>query len=136
LRFNVTGTTGTKGAVIVEIDKHVLNGSLITLLSNVALTTSSPTLGTLPQNGTYCFPYFNFTYNASTKNIKIRLTVTGDLNGDRRVDVIDLAIESRAYGTVPGMSKWNPVADVDRNLKVDVKDLAIVSRSFGSWLPP
>jgi hypothetical protein len=136
LAFSISGATGTKGACIVEIDKHLVNGTLITLLNNVALCTYSRTVSTLLENATHIFTYFNFTYNTSTKNVKIRLTVTGDLNGDQKVDIKDVALESAAFGTIPGYAKWNPVADVDHNFKIEIKDLALVSKSFGTWLPP
>jgi hypothetical protein len=134
LGFNATGSTGTKGACIVEVPKGLLNGSLITLMNNVGLRTYSRSLGTLPENATHTYTYFNFTH--STKNFKIRLTVVGDLNGDRKVDINDLARASAAYGSIPGSANWNPVADVDNDMKVDIRDVAIVSQNYGRVLPP
>jgi hypothetical protein len=134
LGFNATGQTGTNGACIVEIPENLLNGTLIALVNQVGASTFSPIIDALPANGTCCFTYFGFSH--STKNIIIRLTTTGDITGDRRVDISDLARTSAAYGSLPGYPQWNPVADLDHNLKVDIRDLAIVSGSFGHWLQP
>ena len=134
LGFNATGQTGTDGACIVEIPEDLLNGTLIALVNQVGASTFSPLIGTLPENGTCCFAYFDFSH--STKNIIIRLSTTGDITGDRKVDINDLARTSAAYGSLPGFLQWNPAADLDHNLKVDIRDLAIVSASFGHWFQP
>jgi hypothetical protein len=134
LGFNITATVGTNGACIVEVDKNLLNGTLIALLSNVGLSTYARSLNTLLENATHCFAYFDFVYNTGTKNVKIRLTVTGDLNGDRRVDIKDVARVCAAFGTYPGSGRWNPVADVNHDFKVDIKDVAVVCACFGTWL--
>ena len=134
LGFNATGQTGTYGACIVEIPVDLLNGTLIALVNQVGASTFSPIIGTLPENETCCFTHFGFSH--STKNITIRLTTTGDITGDRRVDISDLARTSAAFGSLPGQPQWNPAADLDHNLKVDIIDLAIVSANFGHWFQP
>jgi hypothetical protein len=134
LGFNVAAATGTKGASIVEIDKNLLNGTLIAMLGNVGLCTYARSLNTLPENTTHCFTYFNFTYNTGTKDVIVRLTVTCDLNGDRIVDVSDVALESAAYGATPGSTRWNPVADVNHDFVIEVTDLSVVVKCYGTWL--
>lgn len=134
LGFNVAAATGTKGVCIVEIDKNLLNGTLITLLGNIGLYTYTRSLNTLPENTTHCFTYFDFTYDTGAKNVRIRLTVKGDLNGDQIVDVTDVAMECAAYGTVPGSARWNQVADVNHDFVIDVTDLSVVVKCYGTWL--
>jgi hypothetical protein len=134
LGFNLTAATSTKGACIVEIDRNLLNGTLITLLNNVGLSTYSPILNTLPENATHCYTYFYFTYDKATKTVKIKVTVTGDVNGDRIDDIKDLAKTAAAYGSTPGSAKWNPACDVNHDSIVDIKDLAIVAKNFGKYL--
>lgn len=58
--------------------------------------------------------------------------LVGDLNGDGVVDIRDVAIVSKAYGSFLGHPRWNPIADVNNDLYVDVRDVAMVSRNFGS----
>ena len=132
LSFNVTGLDGTNGICIVEIPESLLNGTLITLINKVGISTYARTLGTLPENTTYCFTDFSFSH--SIKNVKIRLTVVGDLTGDRKDDIQDLAKASAAFGSYLGSLNWNPAADMDHNLKIDIADVAIVSANFGRWL--
>lgn len=71
------------------------------------------------------FPYF------ATNTLKFPVRLLGDLNGDLKVDIKDLVMIAKAYGTTPGMPKWNPRADMNSDLRVDIKDLAIVAKEYG-----
>jgi uncharacterized repeat protein (TIGR02543 family) len=62
-------------------------------------------------------------------NITVRLV--GDVNGDGRVNLIDIAIAAKAFGSTPGSSRWNPAADVNGDGIVDMKDLALIARNIG-----
>ncbi len=59
-----------------------------------------------------------------------------DLNGDNKVDMKDIGLVARAFGTVPGHARWNPICDVTGPLgvpdgKVDMRDVSAVARQFG-----
>jgi len=56
---------------------------------------------------------------------------TPDLTGDKKVDIRDLGLVCRAFGSYPGESQWNPIADINKDGKVDIKDVAAVARHFG-----
>ena len=60
----------------------------------------------------------------------------GDVNGDCKVDIFDLATVGLAYGSQPGDTNWNPNADVNNDGKVDIFDLAMVGLNYGRecWL--
>jgi uncharacterized protein (DUF2141 family) len=62
-------------------------------------------------------------------NITVRFM--GDINGDGKVDVRDINIAAKAYGTVPGSPNWNPDADVNGDDKVDIRDLALMAKNYG-----
>jgi PKD repeat protein len=67
-------------------------------------------------------------------NLTKTLTVTGligDLNGDGKVDMRDIAIVARAFGSSPGDPYWNPIADLNGDGKIDMKDIAIVAKNYG-----
>ena len=66
-------------------------------------------------------------------NITIRLV--GDVNGDGRVDLRDIALMAHAFGSTPTSSNWNPAADLNGDGTVDMKDIAIVARNFGEHYP-
>jgi len=71
---------------------------------------------------------------ASTSNLIQVSNVTikmYDLNQDGKIDMRDIAIAARAFGSTPGSPNWNPVADVNGDGKVDMKDIAPVARNFG-----
>jgi len=65
-----------------------------------------------------------------TKTAKVS-NLIGDLNGDGKVDIKDLAIAAKAYGSSPGMPNWNPIADMNGDLKIDIKDLATIAKHYG-----
>jgi uncharacterized protein (DUF2141 family) len=54
-----------------------------------------------------------------------------DVNGDGKVDIQDLAITGKAFGTTPGHPRWNASADVNTNGKIDIVDLGLVAMHFG-----
>ena len=50
---------------------------------------------------------------------------------DLKVDGKDIALAALSFGTVPGDSRWNTVADVSKDFKVDGKDIALIALKFG-----
>jgi len=81
-----------------------------------------------------------YEYNA-TNNVysdgTVEVRVTGDENGDGRVDIKDVSIIAKAFGTYPGHERWNSEADITGSTYlvpdgvVDIRDVAIVSKNFG-----
>jgi rhodanese-related sulfurtransferase len=55
----------------------------------------------------------------------------GDLNTDGTVNILDIAIVAKAFGTKPGDSNWNPSADLDKNGWINIVDVALVARNYG-----
>lgn len=126
MSFQLNGTEGTIGSCTASIPRELLNGTFAILINGYStyFTKSSDELNT----------YLRFTYAHSTLNVKIMITLPGDLNGDRKIDMRDIAIAAKAFGTTPSDIRWNPIADLNKDLKVDMKDIAIVAKSFGkTW---
>jgi hypothetical protein len=61
----------------------------------------------------------------------IIVTIPGDVNGDRKVDAIDLNDLKKAYGSTYGLPAWNSNCDVNGDNKVDVLDLFLQSKNYG-----
>jgi hypothetical protein len=80
--------------------------------------------------------FLTFTYNLSTVEIRVLSTVGGDVNGDRKVDMKDIATVAYSFGSTPGIGRWNPMVDFNGDLKIDMKDIAIVAKAFGQVYSP
>ncbi|MGD0160804.1 MAG: dockerin type I domain-containing protein [Candidatus Bathyarchaeia archaeon] len=86
-------------------------------------------------------PYQNYTLTAvatiptgsttlSDGNVTIKLL--GDVNGDGVVDLRDIALVARAFGSTPGGPNWNPAADINGDGTVNMEDVTLVARNFES----
>lgn len=135
IAFNATGPDGTIGYTCVSIPKALLNGTYFVGQVNhepVPITRKT-------QNDTHTLTWFNIAH--STKRVIILTTGPGDINGDRKVDIKDIATVALAYGSYPGHEKWDPIADITGPAgtpekpvpdgKVDIRDVAFVARNFG-----
>ena len=61
----------------------------------------------------------------------IRVRMPGDINMDGKVDMKDISILCRAFGSYPGHSRWNPTADENEDNKIDIFDIALTCRNYG-----
>ena len=60
-----------------------------------------------------------------------------DIYFDNKVDMKDIGVAVKAFGSTPGAPNWNFHADVAQSLgdrKVDMKDIGYVVSKFG-WTP-
>jgi hypothetical protein len=55
----------------------------------------------------------------------------GDINGDGKVDVKDVYMVARAYGSYPYHPYWNSLCDINHDNKVDLKDYYTVCKNYG-----
>ncbi|MDH5461842.1 MAG: ABC transporter substrate-binding protein [Candidatus Bathyarchaeota archaeon] len=60
--------------------------------------------------------------------------VDGDINNDGIVNIEDIAIIAKAFGSYPGHPRWNEIADIDKNGVINILDLAKVAKNFGKKL--
>lgn len=90
-------------------------------ISNLKVLNNSRTGWDVPVLSDYLRVYKYF-YNTS---------VAADINNDNTVDIKDLSIVAKAYGSYPGAPNWNIDADIDGDNRVDIKDLAIVAKYYG-----
>lgn len=57
-----------------------------------------------------------------------------DLNSDGTVNILDITVVAKAYGTKPGDERWNQTADLDKNGAVDILDISEVARDYGKTM--
>lgn len=60
--------------------------------------------------------------------------LVGDINGDGSVDIFDVVILAKAFGTKPGDPNWNPNADLNSDGQVDIFDVVTIAKNFGQTL--
>jgi hypothetical protein len=68
---------------------------------------------------------------APGKSGTFEISLLGDVDGNGRVNVSDVAIVGLAFGSYPGHSRWNPAADVNKDQTVDIRDVALTAQRFG-----
>jgi len=126
------GWDGTKAPPIVSYTWHFGDG-------NTPLTVDVPTIGHIyTLEGSY-FVTLTVTDSGGHQNTtlpqEVRVTTAppliGDVNGDGKVDIKDLVLLIKAYGSYPGSPKWNPNADINNDNKVDIKDLVLLIKHYG-----
>lgn len=55
----------------------------------------------------------------------------GDVNHDGKVNIFDIYIIAKAFGSRLGDKKWNAMADVNKDGKVDILDVYLIVKSWG-----
>lgn len=79
-------------------------------------------------------------HNTNNGLYKMYPTNAADINRDYKVDMKDIGIAARAFGTVPGDERWNPLADITGPItwvpdgRIDMRDIGVIARNFG-WRP-
>jgi len=126
------------------------NTTTIATLQNIVLTNATSTTITFNWNTTG-FAYGNYTTKAYAWPVQgetdttdnsltegwVLITIPGDINGDKKVDIKDLVLAIKYFGSYPGhpTKPWNPNADINSDNKVDIKDLVLVIKHFGEHYP-
>ncbi len=62
------------------------------------------------------------------------VTIPGDVDGDRDVDIFDMVKIAQVYGTVEGQLMYTGRCDIDDDADIDLFDLVIAAANYGqSW---
>ena len=92
--------------------------------------------GMLGDYAVHACSYYSHILILNHTSFKVELK--GDITGlggvpDGKVDMKDIAVVAKAFGSEPGEPGWNPIADLYPDGKIDMKDVAIPARNFGKW---
>jgi hypothetical protein len=79
--------------------------------------------------------YFDKNITDNINECYIRVNILGDVNSDNKVDLMDLVVTAKAYGSFPGHPRWNPIADVNEDNKINIVDLVTIATKFGTHYP-
>jgi len=144
LRINITLANPGSYTETFNVTAYA-NTTIIATLTNITLTSGNSTTITFTWNTTG-FAKGNYTISAIADTVPgetdtadnsltdgwIVVTVIGDINGDFKVDIKDLVLVIKYFGSYPGSVKpWNPNADINCDNKVDIKDLVLLIKHYG-----
>jgi hypothetical protein len=59
------------------------------------------------------------------------ITVPGDTDGDRDIDIYDIVRLASVYGAKRGESRFNPNCDIDGNGEINIYDIVIATSRYG-----
>lgn len=65
----------------------------------------------------------------------VYMPIPGDLNSDGTVNIFDLRIVAKAFGSKPGDPYWDPRADLNRDDRISLLDLVLVAINYGRTTP-
>jgi hypothetical protein len=106
------------------------------------LTPNTSTIIIITWNTSKVEPHHNYTISASIPTIPyesdtsnnllidgmIKIKKFADVNGDGKIDLKDISLVAKAFGTREGNLKWDTRCDINGDGKVDIRDLLLVAR--------
>ena len=69
-------------------------------------------------------------YSPVKNGVYMAPTELGDLNQDRKINIQDLYIFGKAFGSYPAHSRWDARADIDGDGKVGIIDGVVIAKAF------
>ena len=63
------------------------------------------------------------------------ITIPGDINSDKKVNILDAILLAKSFGSGPGTPNWNPNADLNNDNVVNILDAIILAGHFGEHEP-
>jgi peptide/nickel transport system substrate-binding protein len=77
----------------------------------------------------------NTTNNVKDSPYKVKIkSWPVEVNGDGKVDIKDILLAAKAFGSKPGDTNWDARADVSGDEKVGIKDILLIAKAYGSSL--
>ncbi len=146
-RLNVTVVVENQGSMIEAVNVTVyVNedslGSQFDLVSSGVTATYDFTWDTTGfEKGNYtvsaavdALPGESTTEDNTLVGSTIFITIPGDVNGDRQVDIFDIVLMAGGYGTSEGQPKFNANCDIDGDADIDIFDIVIAAGNYGkTW---
>jgi len=147
LKIDVTLTNQGRHTETLELALYA-NTPIIAQLTNIFLTSRHSTTITFTwetngfAKGNYNIRVFATpvlgevnTNDNNREGGTVMVTIPGDINGDKTVNVLDLYALGKVYSTKPNSSNWNPNANINNDEIVNKLDLEIISQNYGKIWP-
>jgi len=61
----------------------------------------------------------------------VMIIAPSDLDANGEINIIDVSIVARAYGSTPQEPNWNESADINKDGVINILDIALVAKDFG-----
>lgn len=78
---------------------------------------------------------FHISNNNAAYAGTLEVVYPGDINGDRIVDIFDIAYIARVFSSTPADPDWQPNADIKADGMIDIFDIVVVALHFGDTDP-
>jgi len=124
------------------------NQTIIAIFYNATLTSGNSTIVAFTWNTTgfakgnytiwaYAWPVPGETDTADNTLADgvVYVGIPGDVDGNGKVEIKDLLLLAKAYGTNPHSPNWKPNLDVNSDDKVDIKDILMAAKNYGKTDP-
>lgn len=122
-----------------------MNGKSIATFSNSAVPSRMSTTLEFSLWNTTGIPYGNYAFRAVVSRVPgerdtsdntitngtITITIQGDTNGDKKVNVLDLIPIATHLGILPNSLQWNANLDLNNDRAINVLDLIICATHMG-----
>ena len=141
--FQIDVQATNKGNRIETVNLTIhINTTIITQTINLTLGTKNITFTINTTNwakGSYTLNAYawpvpdenNTDDNNLTYNGIIIITVPGDTDGDRDIDIYDIVRLASVYGAKKGEARYNPNCDIDGNNEINIYDVVIATSRYG-----
>lgn len=73
--------------------------------------------------------------NTLVANDQVCITMPGDVDGDRDVDIFDIVKIAGAYGSSEGQPEYVPNSDIDSDRDVDIFDIVVAAGNYEESSP-
>jgi parallel beta-helix repeat protein len=145
---NITVSIANHGTYNETFDLALRANTTPAWTDSIFMESGSTTIATLPWS-TAGFPMGNYTLSAYASPVPgetdradnnlidgmVYVGIPGDVNGDHKVNIIDILIVAKMYGQNTNDPHYNANTDINNDGKTNVIDILITAKNFGKTNP-